>query len=610
MSGRRLEQQYLKLRHHFGSQAVMTTLQELADRLFCTRRHMRNLLTQMQALGWITWQAEPGRGHRSMLQLLRSEHQLLSDKADKLLDSGHFSEAINLLGEEKQLIAPLLRAKLGYSIRADHQVLRVPYYRTMPNLYPGTPLRRSELHLVRQIFSGLTRINEEKGEVEADLAHHWRMLDPLHWRFYLRPAIQFHDGRTLSAADVIASLTRCARLPLFSHIEQISEAGALSINIRLSEPDNRLPLLLTNIEAMILPADHDARSDFASMPVGTGPYLVAENDDWHLRLKAFDHYFGYRALLDEVEILMWPDLTSTSLPAAQKSAVPSADSNRKEKAISAETATWLSSSLSDVDYAAGLAAGFTGKPSDEFREMFLERGGYFLLCDSRSPYWQNIEQRRWLRETLSPHSLLQQLVESIRHFWVPTGSLLPSWFHCMIPGESENPFTSEHVTTGQSAVAHKPDMPVLKLAYHEQHPEYDMLTRLMAQNLAGKGVRLEITELDYTDWANGNAEVDLWLGTVNFAVPEIWNVGAWLLGTPLLRHSVSGGDPLLLEDWLRNWRNESLSSEQLMRRITGSGWLQPLFHHWMRLKGPEQAKGIHLNNLGWFDFKSTWMEPE
>ncbi len=242
--------------------------------------------------------------------------------------------------------------------------------------------------------------------------------------------------------------------------------------------------------------------------------------------------------------------------------------------------------------------------------MFLERGGYFLLCDSRSPYWQNIEQRRWLRETLSPHSLLQQLVESIRHFWVPTGSLLPSWFHCMIPGESENPFTSEHVTTGQSAVAHKPDMPVLKLAYHEQHPEYDMLTRLMAQNLAGKGVRLEITELDYTDWANGNAEVDLWLGTVNFAVPEIWNVGAWLLGTPLLRHSVSGGDPLLLEDWLRNWRNESLSSEQLMRRITGSGWLQPLFHHWMRLKGPEQAKGIHLNNLGWFDFKSTWMEPE
>ncbi|EAS3058905.1 peptide ABC transporter substrate-binding protein, partial [Salmonella enterica] len=40
-----------------------------------------------------------------------------------------------------------------------------------------------------------------------------------------------------------------------------------------------------------------------------------------------------------------------------------------------------------------------------------------------------------------------------------------------------------------------------------------------------------------------------------------------------------------------------------------SGWLQPLFHHWMRLKSPDRARGIHLNNLGWFDFRSTWIEP-
>ncbi|MDD2843246.1 MAG: SgrR family transcriptional regulator, partial [Tolumonas sp.] len=117
MSGRRLEQQYLKLLNQFGLLEVTTTLQELADQLCCTRRHMRSLLTQMHSLGWINWQAEPGRGRRSYLQLLRNEHQLLSDKADKLLDAGCFSEAIELLGEEKQLIAPLLRAKLGYSIR-------------------------------------------------------------------------------------------------------------------------------------------------------------------------------------------------------------------------------------------------------------------------------------------------------------------------------------------------------------------------------------------------------------------------------------------------------------------------------------------------------------
>ena len=64
MSGRRLEHQYLKLLGQFGLLEVTTTLQELADRLCCTRRHMRNLLTQMQAIGWINWQAEAGRGRQ------------------------------------------------------------------------------------------------------------------------------------------------------------------------------------------------------------------------------------------------------------------------------------------------------------------------------------------------------------------------------------------------------------------------------------------------------------------------------------------------------------------------------------------------------------------
>ncbi|GAB7258913.1 hypothetical protein DaDZ19_05780 [Dickeya ananatis] len=66
----------------------------------------------------------------------------------------------------------------------------------------------------------------------------------------------------------------------------------------------------------------------------------------------------------------------------------------------------------------------------------------------------------------------------------------------------------------------------------------------------------------------------------------------------------------MFNDWLQHWRAGVLNSEQLMQHVVSKGWLQPLFHHWMRLKGPDQAVGIHLNNLGWFDFSSTWMESE
>ncbi|MFO6137816.1 hypothetical protein ACLBVR_38980, partial [Pseudomonas aeruginosa] len=72
----------------------------------------------------------------------------------------------------------------------------------------------------------LTRVNEENGELEADIAHHWQQLTPTHWRFFLRPAIHFHHGRELEMADVIASLQRSNALPLYSHIERIESPTA------------------------------------------------------------------------------------------------------------------------------------------------------------------------------------------------------------------------------------------------------------------------------------------------------------------------------------------------------------------------------------------------
>ncbi|MGB5445757.1 MAG: SgrR family transcriptional regulator [Psychromonas sp.] len=606
MHSQRLEQQYLKLLHRHGFQPLDTTLQELADQLYCSKRHMRNLLLKMQQQGWISWQSESGRGKRSALQLLKNEQQLLSDKADQLLESGRFADAVRLLGEEKYLIAPLLKGRLGFTIRSDQQVLRVPYYRPILNLYPGTPLRRSEHHLLRQIFNGLTRIKEEKGEVESCLAHHWRQIDPLHWRFYLRPSVQFHDGKELTATDVVASLKRAAALPLFSHLQTVKESGPLIVEFSLSDPDPLFPMLLASLAALILPADHGSRLEFCSFPVGTGPYRVVDNDQWHLRLKAFDGYFGLRALLDEVEVLMWPELSNTLDHSAKQTTTHSRTGTPQAEvtpSINSDTAMWLSSSLSDNEYASGAAAGITGRASDLFKEMFLEQGGYFLLCDSRSSCWQSLAQRRWLHELLNPYLIAQHISPSIRHLWVPAASVLPSWCHEMGASQSKSPFNLKSKGSQEQKIA------TLRLGYHQQHPEFPMLAQVMKVILARENIELVTVELDYPRWALGDADVDIWLGTVNFPVPETWHVGAWLLGMELLRQSITGGDNEQLEQWHKAWRAGQLDSEVLAWQVIQSGWLQPLFHHWMRLKGPAQAHGIQLNNLGWFDFQSTWLEP-
>ena len=575
-SSARLEQQYRRLLEQFGFTAVDTTLQQLADFLCCSKRHMRTLLLNMEQQQWIRWQSQPGRGHHSTLTLLKDEQHLIIEKAGELLESGNLNGALHLLQEQPHLLLPMLQSKLGISTNDERQTLRVPYYRAMLNLNPTMELRRSERHLVRQIFNGLTRIDEKAGTVEPDLAHHWQQIDPLTWQFFLRRGVLFHDGALLQISDVIASLESLQTHPLFKHIDAIKPGPAHSVVIHLSQADARLPLLLAHTKALIVPSQHLDSPPFNALPIGTGPYRVSSNDELKLSLTAFDHYFGLRGLLDEIELLVWPNLLSHGLQHEPTNA------------------TLLSSSTSDQDFLAL-------KPSAPLasEERFVEKGGYFLLWDRESPWASSLTRRDWLREQLNPFQLGAQLDATVRHLWVPASSLLPEWHHAIT-------HTAKGVKTSPIRL---PKARTLTIAYHTEHPEFANLQPLIKTALARHQIELQILELSYQDWVTGNAQADVWLGTVNFPVPEPWHVGAWLLETPLLRRSISGGDEGQLETWLTKWREGALSAQTLLEQVLEQGYLQPLFHHWMSLSTPAQIQDVHLNNLGWFDLAKAWYLP-
>ncbi|OCF00832.1 hypothetical protein AWZ71_23685 [Shigella sonnei] len=67
MPSARLQQQFIRLWQCCEGKSQDTTLNELAALLSCSRRHMRTLLNTMQDRGWLTWEAEVGRGKRSRL---------------------------------------------------------------------------------------------------------------------------------------------------------------------------------------------------------------------------------------------------------------------------------------------------------------------------------------------------------------------------------------------------------------------------------------------------------------------------------------------------------------------------------------------------------------
>ena len=179
MPSGRLQQQFIRLWQCCEGQSKETTLNELADLLNCSRRHMRTLLNTMQQQGWLNWEAEAGRGKRSRLTFLYTGLALQQQRAEDLLEQDRIDQLVQLVGD-KAAVRQMLVSHLGRSFRQGRHILRVLYYRPMKNLLPGTALRRSETHMARQIFSGLTRINEENGELEADVAHHWQQLSPLY----------------------------------------------------------------------------------------------------------------------------------------------------------------------------------------------------------------------------------------------------------------------------------------------------------------------------------------------------------------------------------------------------------------------------------------------
>ncbi|QSR71552.1 HTH-type transcriptional regulator SgrR [Aeromonas jandaei] len=554
----RLYQQFQRLAQQLGCDEREISLAEVAELLCCTPRNARLLLRRMQDQGWLNWTAEAGRGRRSRLTLLDSQESLTRRRLRDLLSEGQLAQAVRLAEDRLDLLTPLLLEQLGQATREGRQILRVPYYRPLPQLLPTGPMRRSEVHLSRQIFNGLTRRNEENGEIEGDLAHHWEQVGPCHWRFYLRPAVRFHHGRELVVEDVMESLLALRDRPLFAHLARLDSPWPRTLDLYLDSPDPLLPDLLAEPVAAILPRELKGEAGFALQPVGTGPYRVIANDPLQLRLAAFDDYFGLRALLDEIDIWMLPELAER-----------------------------LESHLQ------------LGRDSPELGimrgESELESGCYFLLQDERSRALQDPALRYWIIQLLSPVALMARVAPELQRGWTSALGMLPHWREALPPPQPRPQSLPQR----------------LVLACFNQHIEFNECAGAMADLLWSQGIELEVRTLDYGRWVSGEDEdVDLWLGTLNLEHEGPFAPYGWLQGTPLLRRV--WGSQLPLWQGLTQWRASGAEPgpRALMARVQQQGWFVPLFHHWLELESRTGVHGVRMTALGWFDFRSAWLRPE
>ena len=131
------------------------------------------------------------------------------------------------------------------------------------------------------------------------------------WTFKIRRGVKFHDGRTLSAADVVATMDRLAdpkngSIALSAFAGTLSKGGAqalddATVRFQLDAPNGSFPYLVSsdNFNAIILPADY--AGGFEHNFNGTGPFrLERYTAKAHASFVRNDHYWGAKAMPDRV----------------------------------------------------------------------------------------------------------------------------------------------------------------------------------------------------------------------------------------------------------------------------------------------------------------------
>lgn len=140
--------------------------------------------------------------------------------------------------------------------------------------------------------------------------------DATEWKFKIRAGVEFHNGQTLSAEDVIATLKR--------HTDEKSQSGALGIvqgisemsasgdmvTLKLTSGNADLPFLMADYHLVIQPG---GGIDNPSAGIGAGAYKVVANEPGVRHV--FERHANYwdaanGAHADTVEVLVINDSTA------------------------------------------------------------------------------------------------------------------------------------------------------------------------------------------------------------------------------------------------------------------------------------------------------------
>jgi peptide/nickel transport system substrate-binding protein len=186
-------------------------------------------------------------------------------------------------------------------------------------LDPHITSAHSSFEILENVYDTLVTVDDSLNMVPS-LAESWEISDDnLTWTFTLREGVTFHNGRPLTAEDVVYSYERIMNPDTgsgvawrFGSVESVEAIDDLTVAIRLTEPS---PNLLGRIGAYkgmsIIPKEIVEDGTVDTQPVGTGPFKFVEyvpGDRVVLEANP-DYWEEGKPYLDGLTLMIIPDET-------------------------------------------------------------------------------------------------------------------------------------------------------------------------------------------------------------------------------------------------------------------------------------------------------------
>ncbi|MFQ5551491.1 MAG: ABC transporter substrate-binding protein, partial [Gemmatimonadales bacterium] len=202
--------------------------------------------------------------------------------ADKKATRREFLVSATALGlTASSALALWSRAASAKPVKGGHMKIGIGGGGASDSLDPATYDATFMITTGNSTRNNVTEIGPDNS-LQGALAEHWEPGgDAATWVFDLRKGVEWHNGKSLEAEDIIVSLnlhrgedTKSGAKGVVSGIKDIKADGKHKVVFELDGPNADFPSILTDYHLNIVPAK-DGKADWQS-GIGTGAYTLEE----------------------------------------------------------------------------------------------------------------------------------------------------------------------------------------------------------------------------------------------------------------------------------------------------------------------------------------------